>query len=139
MWFLESTPAWPLGTFLWLLVLCPPVAIAQRDSFKLIPKADPRDNAQFIAIDQPEIVCRPQVLQPADPELAGISAKLCVKVLVDRGGTVRKARILRSSDDRFNSAALGYARQYRFRWPEPEKLPRMVWVAIPVMFSGGAQ
>ncbi len=138
MRFLESTQAWPLATFLWLLVLGPPVAISQRDSFKLIPKADPRDNAQFMAIDQPEVVSRPEVLQPADPELARIPAKLCVDVLVDRGGKVRKARILRSSDDRFNNAALGYAGQYRFRWPEPEKLPRMVWVAIPVVFSGGA-
>ncbi len=110
---------------------------AQKDTveFKFIPRYYPDQDAQYTMLPPPEIVSQPVITFPADPELKGTAAKVWVNILIDAKGKTRDAKVLKSTDHRFDRYALRHARQYKFRWPDPKAVTRPVWVALPVNFA----
>jgi|WetSurMetagenome_2_1015567.scaffolds.fasta_scaffold432351_1 TonB family protein len=110
---------------------------AQKDTveFKFIPRYYPEQDAQYTELPPPEIVSQPAIEFPADPELKGTVAKVWVNILIDAKGTARDAKVLKSTDHRFDRYALRYAKQYKFRWPDPKAVSKPVWVALPIRFT----
>ncbi len=114
-------------------------ALAQRDTveFKFIPKYYPE--ASYVAVPPPEVVHSPKIVFPNDPKLQGKEAQVLLKLKVDRQGSVRDANVLKSTDERFNSYAIKYGKEYKFRWPQgwPQELKdqKIIWVSFPIKFT----
>ncbi len=72
---------------------------------------------------------------PADARAERVEGSVLVKVLVDVDGSVFSTAVLRSSDQRFESAALDAVSQWKFTPAELESKPTRAYVAIPVKFE----
>ena len=122
-----------------LLFLCSASTYAQGDTvqFKFIPKYYPEDDAEFISMPKAEVAHSPKLHFPTDSVLQGKQADVWVKVKVNRQGSVKDAKVIKSSNDAFNKYALEYARQFKFKWADkwPEEMKgETVWFSIPARF-----
>lgn len=110
---------------------------AQTDTsvFKLLPNHRPDEHHDAPSTPVPEITHKPELPPPDDPTLHEVSALVWVKVLVDRDGRIRDARVVLSDDRRFDATALAYARKFRFRWKRGEEPEKPVWVTVPARFG----
>jgi protein TonB len=82
-----------------------------------------------VAIDQKPPVA-PPVLVP------GVSAKVKVSFIVDETGKVAAARILESTDSRFDQAALDAVRTWKFKPAEDNGVKVKSFLIIPINFDG---
>jgi len=78
-----------------------------------------------------------KIAVPLYPEAAmknRISGTVWLNVLVDQGGSVKSARVLKSDAEELNQAAIDAARKYAFSPGIYRNKPIPVWVSIPVEF-----
>ena len=77
-------------------------------------------------------------VNPAYPEEAkakGIEGKVYVSILVDTAGKVKEAKIVKSENEVFNTAALEAAKQWIFSPALKDGKPVEAWVTMPFMFK----
>lgn len=99
----------------------------------VIPEEAPRDT--FIAVEREPVLVRSTV--PMYPSLAlkaGLEGRVLVKMWVDRQGNVRQVKVVKSSSDIFNDAAVEAAKQFVFAPAYMNSGPVSVWVAFPFRF-----
>lgn len=83
---------------------------------------------------------RPKVLHAESPvyplwaRQAELSAKVDSAVLIDKNGSVKTAKILFSSDERFNDAAIDSAKKWKFTGGLTDGVPDTFIVVVPVKF-----
>jgi periplasmic protein TonB len=92
----------------------------------------------FVAYDDNPVLISQIV--PKYPELARkaqLEGKVCVEILIDTRGDVKKARIAKSSGSNvgFEEAALEAALQSKWRPAMQNKQPVAVWVSFPIVFK----
>lgn len=89
----------------------------------------------FVPYEKEPVVVRK--VDPKYPDIAlraGLEGNVYVKVWVDKEGKVRKAVVLKSDAEIFNSAATDAAQQWIFTPAVMQKGPVAVWVSIPFRF-----
>lgn len=94
----------------------------------------PEWNEIPIRDEDPRVISQ---VKPRYPEIAysaGLEGRVTVQVLVDRTGSVVRARIVQSSP-MFDASALEAARQWRFVPAMYQGRPIAVWIAVPVRFT----
>jgi len=99
-----------------------------------IPPADTAPPPFVPYQKEPEIV---RSIMPEYPPIAlmsGVEGKVVASMWVDVRGRVRQVRILSSSNDVFNDAALEAGRQFVFTPAIMNDRPVAVWVAVPFRF-----
>jgi len=68
------------------------------------------------ALDQPPVpTFQPSPIYPYEMTRAGLSGEVLLEFVIDSNGRVRDARVVRSSDRRFEAAALQAVNRWRFR------------------------
>lgn len=101
----------------------------------IIPPEDDPTPDTFIAVEDPPLVVLAP--KPEYPEIAkriNLEGYSYVKVLIDKEGKVKKALLLKASDDVFAQPALDAARKWAFTPALMNGRPVPVWVAIPFHF-----
>jgi TonB family protein len=73
----------------------------------------------------------PSILTP------GMSAKVTVSFIVDEIGNVAAARVLESTDPRFNQSALDAVQTWKFKPAEDNSAKVKSFLIIPIAFDGG--
>jgi TonB family protein len=101
-----------------------------------IPLADPDPlPGEWLCVERPPEVVMTSV--PEYPELAkriSLEGSVTINVLVDKEGKVKKALLMKSTDDLFTQAALEAAKKWIFTPAIMNGKPVQVWVAIPFRF-----
>ena len=88
-----------------------------------------------ICVERPPEVVMTSV--PEYPDLAkriALEGSATVNVLVDKEGKVKKALLMKSTDDLFTQAALEAAKKWAFTPAIMNGKPVLVWVSIPFRF-----
>ncbi len=109
-----------------------PVQIVPTINLPVDPEPSP---GEFKAVErEPEVV---MTSIPEYPELAkriSLEGSVTVNVLVDKEGKVKKALLMKSTDDLFIQPALEAAKKWIFTPAIMNGKPVLVWVAIPFRF-----
>ncbi len=82
----------------------------------------------------PMLTVRTDPEYPEQARRGGLEGWVGVEVLVGSDGRVKRARVLRSSDAVFESAALAAAKEFQFRPAERDRRPVRAAVLVPVWF-----
>ncbi|HTP12952.1 MAG TPA: energy transducer TonB [Bacteroidota bacterium] len=99
------------------------------------PDLIPEPNT-FVAVEKlPEPVKQVEPAYPVVAIKAGVEGTVTVQVYVGTNGRVRKAVVLRTSEEMLNSAALAAASQWVFTPALMNRSPVGVWVSIPFRFK----
>ena len=124
-----------LSFFTCLFILVLSAANAQQDSsvFKLLPN-DMTPNNNPDSFIPPKLVFAPKVVFPTDPKLQNKKATVYLMLFVTAKGTVREAKVIKSTDNAFNKYAFGYVKRLKFKWTEKSGSLREGWVTFPVQF-----
>jgi len=137
-----------LSIFTCLFILVLNATNAQQDSseFKLLPNAQ-QDSSVFKLLPNdmppvnnpdsftpPKLVFAPKVVFPTDPKLQNRKADVYVNLFVTAKGTVREAKVIKSTDAAFNKYAFDYVKQLKFKWTDKSGSLREGWVTFPVHF-----
>ncbi|HMD13763.1 MAG TPA: energy transducer TonB [Bacteroidota bacterium] len=124
-----------LSFFICLLFCTLSIANAQQDSsvFKLLPKHYPAKDG-YDKVPPPKVVFAPKLVFPTDPALHGKKATVYLLLFVTTEGTVREAKVSKSTDTAFNKYAISYGKQLKFQWPDDPDSPKKGWVTYPVHF-----
>ena len=99
-----------------------------------MPVYNPDEHNVLTNDDSIEIIYRPKIEYPADPSLRGRDAIVKLIVLVDSLGLVQRAKVTGSTDHAFDSFALRYAKQYKFKWKN-KRNAHLTWVGIAMAFK----
>ena len=89
----------------------------------------------YMCIERPPEVVMTSV--PVYPELAqriNLEGSVTINVMVDKEGKVKKALLMKSTDDLFTQPALEAAKKWIFTPAIMNGKPVLVWVAIPFRF-----
>lgn len=90
----------------------------------------------FVAEEKHPVVIKS--VKPVYPEIplrAGVEGKVWVRIWVDKHGSVRDARVVKSTNALFEQAALDAARAFLFTPAYMNSGPVAVWVAVPFTFT----
>lgn len=72
---------------------------------------------------------------PAELRQAGVSGLVFIKCLVDPQGNVAEAVVEKSSDEKFNAAALDAVKKWKFKPGQKDGAPVAMKVTIPIRFA----
>lgn len=72
---------------------------------------------------------------PEEAKAKGIEGKVYVSIRVDITGKVKEAKIVKSDNEVFNSAALDAAKQWLFSPALKDGKPVEAWMTMPFMFK----
>ena len=90
----------------------------------------------FVNVDQmPKIISQSIPVYPEKAKKAGIEGRVIVKLWIDTKGDVRKAILLKSTDEIFDKPSLDAAMKYRFSPAVYRDSPVSVWVVIPFTYK----
>lgn len=103
-----------------------------------------RDKPEYVAIVKnqtkaakaPRLVSSVAPSYPLMPLLAKIKGQLIVSFIVDERGNVEAARILESSDARFDGPAIQSVLKWKFLPAENETGPIKAALGVPIVFDG---
>jgi TonB family protein len=84
----------------------------------------------------PRLVSSAVPAYPLVPLLANVKATVVVSFVIDRSGMVEAARVLESSDSRFDQSAVEAVMKWKFLPAEFEDGPTLAVSAVPVVFDG---
>lgn len=101
--------------------------------------ADPEDTSgappDFVNVDQmPRIISQMIPVYPEKAKKAGVEGRVIVKLWIDTKGDVRKAILMKSSDEIFDKPSLDAAMKYKFSPAMYRDNPVSVWVIIPFTY-----
>ena len=102
------------------------------------------DVPEYVAVIQderqlkktPRLVSMSPPAYPTIPLLAGVKGRVLVSIVVGRDGSVIDARVMESSDSRFDQSAVDAAIKWKFLPGEFDDGPTIVVIAAPVEFAG---
>jgi TonB family protein len=100
----------------------------------LIEESDPLPNEYRATEIDPMVISR---AIPEYPEIAkriGMEGSVVVQVLLDKNGKVKKAQLVKASDDIFIEPALAAAQRWTFTPALMQGKPVAVWMSIPFRF-----
>jgi TonB family protein len=89
----------------------------------------------YLEIDKPRVRSRPIIIAPDSLSAVKQEVRVFVKLVVDREGTPVSGAVLKSSDYRFNQAALRFALQYRFDISNVPLKGNKVYISVPIVFN----
>jgi len=82
----------------------------------------------------PKLLEKPEIILPDSLRKENLKEIVLIKCLIDTLGRVKKARILKSSNPRFNSLALKSVEQYKFAPGELNKKKVNCFMIISIKF-----
>ena len=84
--------------------------------------------------DSPEVKKRVEPWYPELLKLAGIEGKVFLKVVIDQSGKVESAEVLKTTDERFNQAAIEAMKKWEFSPAMKDGKPIKSEVTVPFRF-----
>jgi len=103
-----------------------------------------RDNPEYVALvkNQRKLAKAPRLVSSAAPSyplmplLAKVKGEVIVSFIVDEHGSVEAARVLESSDARFDAPAIEAVMKWKFLPAEFVDGPTKAALGVPVVFDG---
>jgi protein TonB len=108
---------------------------ADFETFEKMPIEPEAETPEFVAYDTPP---RPKaIVKPTYPDIAkqaGIEGTVILQLLVDTGGKVLNAKVLKSLHPELDKAAIDAAYRTTFYPAKQRDKPVKVWVSYPIRF-----
>ena len=105
---------------------------------KVINETEISSEGEFISYDiEPTVDLNElaqNVVYPEDARRAGIEGKVEVNVLINKDGTIRKTKIISSSNELLNQAAIDAVNKTKFKPGIKKGKPMISWLKIPIAF-----
>jgi TonB family protein len=91
--------------------------------------------ANAVTDKEPVVTKRVNPVYPEEAKAKGLEGKVYVSILVDTGGKVKEAKVLKSDNPVFDTAALDAARQWLFSPAIKDGKAVEVLLTMPFMFK----
>lgn len=84
---------------------------------------------------KPVPVKTPPPTYPLELKREGISGLVAVKVVIDVNGTISEATVSKSTDPRFDAAAIEAVKKWKFKPAQKDGAPVAIKMIIPIQFQ----
>jgi len=72
---------------------------------------------------------------PSDLKREGVSGVVAVKVLIDETGSITECAVVKSTDARFDDAALKAVKKWKFKPAQKDGAPVAIKIIVPIQFQ----